>query len=154
MTYENYRMIFLIFAILSAVFAGAAIFIFFKLKIGNVIGDLTGRNAKKAIAQIRQQNIDGGNKAYKPSIVNRKRGKVTDRITPSGNLLQHGTSGTATMGTEKLHTDTLNKNEVSNTAVLGQDETTVLQAGQNEIDTAVFEVIEEITFIHTDEIID
>lgn len=69
-----------VFLIIAAVFFIAAVALFFALDIPRVIGDLTGRTAKKEIANIRAQNLSGGPKAYRPSTVNRQRGKITEKI--------------------------------------------------------------------------
>ena len=52
-------------------FAGAvvclilAVILFIKFKIPTVIGDLSGKNAKKAIQQMRETNSQKGNPAFK-----------------------------------------------------------------------------------------
>ena len=46
-------------------------------KIPSVIGDLSGRNAKKSIEQMRANNVRTGNKSYRPSKTNLERGKLT-----------------------------------------------------------------------------
>ena len=56
MTYDIYRLIFIVGAIACAVMFVVSVILFITLKIPNVIGDLTGRNAKKAIENIRKQN--------------------------------------------------------------------------------------------------
>lgn len=53
MTYDIYRLIFIVGAISCAVMFVVSVILFITLKIPNVIGDLTGRNAKKAIENIR-----------------------------------------------------------------------------------------------------
>ena len=63
--------------------------LFFLLDVPRLYGDISGRTARKAIEAIRQQNESTGNKAYKPSTVNAERGKLTDKITPSGRLQSH-----------------------------------------------------------------
>lgn len=73
MTYEIYRYIFIGGAILSAVMFAVSIFLLVFLKIPKVINDLTGRTAKKAIQDIREQNRSSGNKKYKTSAVNAQR---------------------------------------------------------------------------------
>ena len=111
--------------------------LFFVYNIPSVIGDLTGATARKAIENIRNQNESSGDKTYKSSAVNRERGKITDKISPSGRLLKApsdqltGAMATAKISTQELppadETDVLGSNE---TTVLGGNETTVL--GGNE----------------------
>ena len=178
MTYEIYRYIFLGGAILAGIMFAVSVLVFFLLKIPTVIGDLTGANARKAIENIRNQNESTGDKTYRSSQVNRERGKLTDKISPSGRLIKdpsHSLHGA--MGTEKISTQELHPEDVTNetTVLTGANETTVLTgelAGGNEttvlsnenpanentvLNAQTFSnafVIEyEITYIHTDEII-
>ena len=88
MTYEMYRYVFLGGAIAAGVMLAVSILLFFLLKIPKVIGDLSGRTARRAIDDIRRQNEESGDKTYKSSAVNLQRGKVTDKITKSGRLLR------------------------------------------------------------------
>lgn len=137
MTYEIYRYIFIGGAVLAGVMLVVTVLLFFLLKIPTVIGDLTGANARKAIENIRNQNESTGEKNHLTSAVNRERGKLTDKMTPSGRLIKnpsHSLRGAA-MYTEKISTQKLQPDNGSNeTTVLGQggNETTVLGQGANE----------------------
>ena len=177
MSYEIYRYIFYGGAILAAVMLAITVILFFVYKIPTVIGDLTGANARKAIENIRNQNENSGDKLYKTSQVNRERGKLTDKISPSGSLMRDpsGTLGGGAMATEKISTQELPQvNETTvlesnETTVLGSNETTVLSANETTVlsgggagettvlvaegTPAVFQIEYEITFIHTDEVI-
>ncbi|MBR4282967.1 MAG: hypothetical protein IKT35_04555, partial [Clostridia bacterium] len=85
------------------------------------------RNAKKAIKNIRSQNENSGDKIYKTSYVNRERGKITGKISPSGNLENQSSGGLyGAMGTVKISTQELPQNE--GTSVLANNETTVIGA--------------------------
>lgn len=182
MTYEICRYIFFGGMILSVLSLIATIVLFFLLKIPNVIGDLTGANARKAIESIRNQNEQTGTKTYAPSAVNRERGKITEKMTLSGQLIRHPSAGigghhTAKISTQELDTEMLPAEETTvltagettvleETAVL--EETTVLQEPAGEttvldqsfapqaapvVQQAVFAVDFEITYIHTNEVI-
>jgi len=169
LSYEIYRYIFYGGAILAAVMLAVTVLLFFVYKIPTVIGDLTGANARKAIENIRNQNESSGDKLYKTSQVNRERGKLTDKISPSGSLMRDpsGILGGGAMATEKISTQELP--QVDETTVLESNETTVLSANETTVlDTsgagettvlvaedipAVFQIEYEITFIHTDEVI-
>ena len=192
MTYDIYRLIFIVGFIACAVMFVVSVILFITLKIPNVIGDLTGRNAKKAIENIRKQNEASAGKDYKASAVNLERGRLTDKMTPSGNLQRRGITSGFGVHTEKIstmkleqqasvgmdtdnesnetmvleqnysnETSVLNHNYLNETTVLSQQnvgETTVLSSHmpQNPSETTVlnqFMVLEDITFIHTDEII-
>ena len=169
MSYEIYRYIFYGCAILAAVMLAVTVLLFFVYKIPTVIGDLTGANARKAIENIRNQNESSGDKLYKTSQVNRERGKLTDKISPSGSLMRDpsGILGGGAMATEKISTQELP--QVDETTVLESNETTVLSVNETTVldisgtgETtvlvaedipAVFQIEYEITFIHTDEVI-
>lgn len=164
MSYEIYRYIFYGGAILAGVMLVATVILFFVYKIPTVIGDLTGANARKAIENIRNQNESSGDKLYKTSQVNRERGKLTDKISPSGSLMREpsGVLGGGAMATEKISTQELPP-EANETTVLDAvtDETTVLSTesgGETTVlsqdeQPVVFQIEYEITFIHTDEVI-
>lgn len=151
MTYEVYRYIFIGAAILCGIMAATSVFLFFFLKIPKVIGDLTGSTARKAIEEIRQQNENSGHKTYKTSLVNQQRGKLTDKISPSGNLYPAGTDPLGgAMATEKIGTQQLEYmgNDTELLSDIGSEETSVLS------NVNAFVVEQEITFIHTDEVIE
>ena len=176
MTYEIYRYIFIGGAILAGIMFAVSVLVFFLLKIPTVIGDLTGANARKAIENIRSHNESTGDKTYRSSQVNRERGKITDRISPSGKLIKNPTHSLhGAMETEKIGvphqpvseetTVLAGANETtvlaSDTTVLAND-TTVLMNENYENETTVlnaqsfngaFVVEYEITYIHTAEVI-
>lgn len=164
MSYEIYRYIFIGAAILCGAMIVTSILLFILLKIPKVIGDLTGRTARKAIENIRNQNESSGDKTYRSSLVNQERGKLTDKISPSGRLIRNPTDllGGA-MATEKIGTQQLVSDETmvldsgnETTVLTGElensgNETTLLS--QTDISNNVFEIEYEITYIHTNEII-
>lgn len=172
MTYEIYRYIFLGGAIACGIMVVVSVILFFVLQIPKVIGDLTGRNAKKAIENIRKQNEASGDKKYQSSAVNLERGKLTDRISQSGRVVSRNDTPFGTVGTgvitEKISTQHLPPEDpLGETAVLPQsNETTILsvemgQTAQLQNQPAntgnpvqnVFEIEFEITYIHTNEVI-
>ncbi len=171
MTYEIYRYIFIGGAILAGIMFVVSALVFIFLRIPTVIGDLTGANARKAIENIRSHNENTGNKTYRTSRVNRERGKLTDKISPSGRLIRDPSNSlNGAMATAKLITQQLSPaGALSNeTTVLtggltnASPETTVLTPEEHTGKTAVLNVksfcnefvIEyEITYIHTDEVI-
>lgn len=67
--------------ILAVVCLTLAVFFFFKFQIPSVIGDLSGRTAKKSIARMRDSNEKAGGKGYRPSAANVSRGKLTETMT-------------------------------------------------------------------------
>ena len=156
MTYEVYNYIFIVAAILCGVMLAVAILLFILLKIPQVIGDLSGATARKAIKNIREQNERSGDKAYKVSAYNQERGKITDQISASGNIFQNPQAQMGGLPTGKIDTAPISGNFQSGatavltdgmistngetsvlmpeTSVLGQvqNETTVLSEGSGE----------------------
>lgn len=175
MSYDTFMLIFYIALGLSVAFFAAAIILFFKLNIISVIGDLSGSTARKAIEDIREHNTATGNKAYNPSPVNRARGKITDKMTKSGRLEALHPDVNTTVGTERFKTSDLGDqttvldSDTQETTVLSAEshpsnETTVLssQAAVNNDTTVlmsrtedmIWEIEEDIVFVHTQERID
>ena len=62
MQYETYHYIFIGSAILAAILFLVSLFLFFYLRIPGIIGDLTGRNAQKGIADIEGRGRRNGKK--------------------------------------------------------------------------------------------
>ena len=173
MTYDVYRYIFFGGAGLAGVCLIVAVIIFFALRIPSVIGDLTGATRRKAIENIRSQNENSGIKTYKSSAVNRERGKITDKITATGNLVKNGDDvmggamATGKIGTDKLSEEARQSFETTLLAESAANETTVLnmpEAGETTVlgqteaeqiteDADTFTIEYELMFIHTDEVI-
>lgn len=76
----------LISYILAGICLVLAAFFWFFFKIPSVIGDLSGRTAKKSIEKMRQANMRSGNKSYRASATNAARGKLTDTMQHSSKL--------------------------------------------------------------------
>lgn len=123
MSVELLQTLSLVAYIVAGVFLMVSIALFFILDVRRLYGDVTGANARKAIENIRQQNEKSGNKAYKPSYVNSSRGRLTDKITPSGQLEPNQSSMGGSPGTEKFSTTEL---------APASDATTVLSLDVNE----------------------
>lgn len=70
--------------VVSGIAFALAVFLWFKFKIPAVYGDLSGRTARKSIAQMRENNEKSGVKSFRPSAVNAERGKLTAAMTDSG----------------------------------------------------------------------
>lgn len=193
MGYNEFMFIFYGGAVLAVIMLVVSVILFFALGIPAVIGDLSGATARKAIENIRSQNENTGEKAYKSSAVNMERGRLTDKISPSGNLLKQPSDKLGLgMKTEKISTQRLSNEETAGeTTVLdtSANETTVLYTESNETTvlspdmamggnettvlspdmmtvgvglgetselpqiSTVFVIEQDITFIHTEEII-
>lgn len=170
-------------SIILFVLAGAsflvAIYSFIRFNIPQVIGELSGRTAKKSIAQMRDKNLKTGDKFHRPTKSAQERGTLTDKIeekpikkakqSDATKLLDEGTEfldnstellsekGTELLGneTEVLNnaTELLNNNSTE----LLDDGTALLTqaANENQIANNVeeFRIIQNIVLIHTNEII-
>lgn len=140
MTVELLQTLSIVAYIAAGVLLLVAIALFFLLDVPKLYGDVSGKTAKKAIEAIRQQNETTGNKAYKPSAVNVERGKLTDKITPSGKLQSRTDGLPVSVGTEKFATSTLAP-QGNETTILehSSNETTILagEVQQNSGETAV-----------------
>lgn len=162
MTVELLQTLSLVSYIIAGVLFLLALALFFLLGIPRVFGDVTGANARKAIENIRQQNEGSGGKAYKPSQVNVVRGKITDKISPSGNIERKTGNYSVSVQTAKLSTDELTR-EAQETMILSDNpnettvlnyqsnETTVFQHEKNSVD---FSVDFEIGFVGSSDIIE
>ncbi len=133
MSVELIQILSLISYVVAVVFFLVTIALFFLLNIPKVFGDITGANARKAIENIRQQNEISGDKAYKPSPVNAVRGKITDKISPSGKIKSRTNGIGVAVETEKLTAEQLVR-DAQETTVLNDigSETTVLSALESE----------------------
>lgn len=173
MTYDIYRYIFIGAAILCGIMFVVLILVFICFKIPKVISDLSGATARRAIKDIRERNEASGGKGYKVSAFNEARGKLTEKISPSGNLIQQRQAQMFGINTTKIDTQELHleeyandttvldfHNEISDVENIGVGETSVLSenfsSGEttvlNEVDSNLIFTIEyEITFIHTNE---
>ena len=165
MTYDMYRYIYLGSAGLAVLFLVIAIIVFLVYRIPSVIGDLSGSTARKAIEDIRSQNESTGDKAYKPSYVSNRRGRITDKITPSGSLVPSWQDDSErVMETTKIDTTVLESEaresyesslrspDYGETTLLDYDsggETSVLSYDYG----SEFEIEYELSFIHSDEVI-
>lgn len=145
-----------------------AIIFFIRFKIPSVIGDLSGRNARKSIEKMREFNEKSGGKSYKPSKINAERGKLTETMYE----LKKNKKGNVLQDCDRPETGLLDENVMkfpkeTETELLIDDEATVLLRDENE--TALLEdsidatkkreegisihVLNEVIFIHTDEVI-
>lgn len=163
---ETLQLLSIISFAVAAVCLVLAIFLWFFFKIPDVIGDLSGRTARKSIARMRAANEKSGSKSYKESKANAERGKLTgtmpgiqkkktdglDDNKPETGLL----SDNKAEGLEPESTGIL---ESKATGLLVDDEATAPLATPAHKHPACaggkkLEMIEEVMFIHTDEVIE
>ena len=160
-----------ILSIVSFAVAGVclvlAVFFWIFFKIPTVIGDLTGRTARKSIAKMRAANEKSGAKSYKVSKTNSERGKLTGTMPDSEKLsrkkkAQDGqrpeTGLLADNRAETFDTEATGVLDSEATGLLYDEEATAL------LDSTVHHTVrrtggkklvmlEEVMLIHTDEVI-
>lgn len=160
------------FAIAGVCLVLAAFFWFF-FKIPIVIGDLTGRTARKSIAKMRATNERNGVKGYKESKTNAARGKVTGTISDTEKQKKNRSAD------QRPETGLLAENQEKRfvseeTGMLVDESTELLDSGPTELlideeATALLDnpvpkqerriggkelmMIDEVMLIHTDEIL-
>lgn len=145
-------------------------FIIFKIPV--VIGDLSGRNARKSIAKMRDANEKSGNKSHRPHPVAVSRGPLTEQVKDNKNKTakQNKTAKANTPNNNQFNgsspTDVLNTADENATENLSYNDggTEVLSEGteilsNEQIQSAVnskpvkFNMIKNIVLIHTEEVI-
>ena len=152
---------------LAGVCLVVAIYSFIRFNIPQVIGELTGRTAKKSIAQMREKNVKTGDKSHRPSALAKERGTLTDKIdekkstkqkeqSDSTELLEASTELLSNDSATELLSDATEKLNDNATELLS-DETTVLSPAMD-VSMPVqvnegFTMIQNIIFIHTNETI-
>lgn len=159
-----------IVSLVSFIIAGIslviAVFLWINFKIPKIIGDLTGRTARKSIAKMRASNEASGNKSYRPSETNANRGKLTDTIPDSVNTNQQvSTSAPFNKGQTGILDENKVRNSAESTALL-DDSATELLLGSEETELLAQEaqakrkaakkklrMLDEVIYTHTDEII-
>lgn len=141
-----------------------AIVLFIYFKIPTVIGDLSGRNAKKSIARMRSSNEKSGSKSYRASETNAARGKLTSTMPGIGDQPKAKKSEAKTTAQDQMpETGLLAENKASlkekSTILLDDTEETALLAETpkepaKRVGGVKLRLLEEVILIHTDEVIE
>ena len=157
---ETLSLISVISFVLAAVFLIVAVILWFVFNIPLVVGDLSGRNAKKSIENMRRNNENSGKKAYKPSKKNEERGKLTSTMHGIDKNVENGED----YETGLLHENLAKTRNEQETGIL-IDDTTGLLTEDNETALLVEEepfvkrspskikikLLQETIYIHTEE---
>ena len=151
-----------------------AIFFWFFFKIPTVIGDLSGRTARKSIAKMRAVNEKTGAKSYKESKTNIERGKITGTMPDSNkpinkkDVTDDGKSETSLLTENKVDSFESEATGVLNEAtgileseatglLIDESATALLETTENTQPTRFgfkkLEMIDEVMLVHTDEVI-
>ena len=159
----------IIFFIIAGVSLLVAIYSFVRFNIPQIIGELSGRTAKKSIAQMRDKNVKTGNKSHRPSPAAKERGTLTDKIEKKETVKKDFSTvkenADLTKSTEKLldnnQTELLDENATErlkdNSTTVLSVETTVLNNDDSQLNMSNnsndFNIIKNIVLIHTNETI-
>lgn len=167
---QTYNIISIVAFSLAGLGLAVSVFIWFKFDIWGIIGDLSGRTARKSIEQMRAENEKSGKKSFRPSPIAIERGGLTEaveiirsaneeteKLGPEENVTELLADGTEVLcdGTEILNesseyyeTELLNETTVLNEAEFPEEGTTVLSE-----DTGSFRMVQDIILVHTNETI-
>lgn len=162
---ETLSIISIISFVAAGVFLAIAIVLFTVFKIPSVIGDLSGRNARKSIEQIRKNNEKSDNNTYRPGDINHSRVDVSNfvyrdtgrhnRIVETG-LLNEGQrkGGGFANETTPLYEDYETWHSYSENETVPLSEMSKVMAKKQTKKTGgkKIELLEEIMLIHTNEI--
>ena len=78
---ETLSMVSMVSFVAAGVCLALTVILWFAFRIPNVIGDLSGRNARKSIERMRKSNENTGRKSYRSSALNAARSKLTEAMT-------------------------------------------------------------------------
>lgn len=162
MEYQDYLYIFYGGAVMAGIMLIVSVLLFIFLKIPTVIGDLTGSNARKAIADIRSQNENSRDDSTSAMVTEKISiwklpHKQSDEMVvldmaEKKNVPDTGGGETTVLGTGGEETMVLSTGGGETTVLSTDSEETTVLNGQQEAQP-VFNVEYEITFIHTNEVI-
>lgn len=151
---EALNLVSVISYVLAVVFSIISVFVWIKFRILEIIGDLSGRTAKKSITKMRKTNEKNGARFYKEKLDFEKEGKAKKENDMETGLLYENKESNVSISAQTglLSGETM---EIAST-----DETTELETipiknnfGQSSVIEEIgFELIEEIILVHTDEV--
>ncbi len=153
---ETIKLLSLIFFVAAAVFLLLSIFLLFRFKIVTIVNDLSGRTARKAIAQIRDNNLRSGDKPFRSSSVNINRGKLTE---PIPDITTRKTDKLEGVSAPLENAETTIFREDGTTELLVSDENTTVLAGTDmaaniepvQKPRIAVQILNKVVLIHTDE---
>ena len=173
-TAEILSMVSLISYIVAGICLILCVFFWIFFRIPSVIGDLSGRTARKSIARMRANNEKAGGQGYKPSSANANRGKLTDTIqhskrpeTDAFNKKESHDVDSEPPETGLLSSNKAKKNswiptelleKIATTSLLTDENTTMLLDSESVVQERRASVkklvmLDEVILVHTDEVI-
>ncbi len=145
--------------ILAVVFLIISVFLWFRFKIREVIGDLSGRTAKKSITKMRETNERNGARFYKTkpdfSKDNFYRTKAEEKPRETSldtGLLSENRETHVSAPTGLLSAETMEIAGTEETSELGNAHEENADRQRDIIQETGFELIEELIITHTDEV--
>ncbi len=135
MTVEMMQTLSLVLYILAGVLAVTAIILFIALRVPRIIGELTGSAERKAIENIRKQNLDAANTDAENKRSMAADRHMTDKISRSGRLAQRETRMSGVNATQKLGRQTVMSGAETELLNPGMGETEMLRpvVGETEV---------------------
>lgn len=155
---DTLNMASIILFVMVGIFGVTAIVLFFTFRIPSVIGDLSGKNARKSIDKMRLNNERTGKKGYSPGAINLERGKRTEPIEISEQMVSLNDE------TGLLRENYQTNYEEEATGLL-KETTGMLQSIDNETSyreeqndkkillSTTLRYIDDVMLVHTDEVI-
>lgn len=140
---QIYQIISIVTFSLAAVSLGLAVILWFKFRIWKIIGDLSGRTAKKSIERMRSANEKSGRKSYRPTPVEESREKLRKPVIleeKDTDVLQYSANGTEVLSNGTVPLDSIGPEKRQ-------------EAGNIPEKSEVFKVLQRIVLIHTEEVI-
>ena len=153
----------------------SAVVLFFVFGIPSVIGDLSGRTARKSIKRMRLSNENSGNKSFRPSETNASRGKLTATMQhdvkkskinakkeSKQNAVSPKQSNSKTSSDEMVETGLLESanlqsfSEATELLTESVTESALLEKGVKRVEDAqkkTLTMLDDVMMIHTDEVI-
>lgn len=150
--------------ILAVVFSIISVFLWIRFRILDVIGDLSGRTAKKSITRLREMNEKNGAKHKEAVYSTNERKEKIDNSLGTGLLSENRENNVSVSAqTGLLAGETMEIGSPKKTSKeIPEEETSELKITHtkdsnrksDKLQEIGFELIEEIIFIHTDEVPD
>ncbi len=155
MTYDTYRMIFIVGLIASIALSVIAIILFFAFKIPAIIGYLTGSTEKKGVERIKKENQTTEKKsATTEKIVTAKNLKIVNNETVVLSQNSENETMVLAQGIKEGNETTILTNNLPEKNVTGKLAQIEDKEIKNNRENVIFKIVLDITYIHTDEIID
>lgn len=154
----------IILFILAGVSLLVAVYSFIRFNIPQIIGELSGRTAKKSIAQMRNKNINTGDKSHKPSPAAKERGTLTNKIETKNNVKPNSDKTEPLKEKNNFVSNASPATDDNQTELLGDNATEILSDETALLNESAalssespfsdeFKIVKNIILVHTDETI-